>query len=244
MKIGCIVEARMASSRLPGKVLLDLMGKPAVIRQVERIQASRYIDTIVVATTVNPGDDPLVEVLEEAGIKYFRGSEEDVLDRVASASRAFELDVLVEITGDCPLVDMGEGDRVIERYLQGGYDLVSNEFVRSYPIGMDVLAVSSQVLQQAARQAADPAYREHVCLYLYEHPFDYNFSNIEAPPFLRNPRLRLTLDTWEDYELIRRIYEKLYPVKPDFNLYDISKLLNREPELREINRQIEQRKVR
>ena len=214
MKIGCIVEARMTSTRLPGKVLLDIMGKPAVLRQIERIQGSRFIDGIIVATTVNASDDPLVELLEAENIPYFRGSEDDVLGRVAAAAAYFDLDVIVEITGDCPLVDMAESDLVIERYLEGRFDLVANNLLRTYPIGMDTIAVANQVLQEAARSTDDPAHREHVCLYLYEHPFDYRFSNIEAPPFLRDAKLRMTLDTKEDYEFICKFMKNYILEKP------------------------------
>jgi spore coat polysaccharide biosynthesis protein SpsF len=244
MKIGCIIEARMTSSRLPGKVLLDIWGKPAVLRQIERIQRSRFIDNIIVATTVNATDNALVELLEKENIPYYRGSEDDVLGRVAKTAALFELDVIVEITGDCPLVDIGESDQVIERYLEGGYDLVSNNLIRSYPIGMDTVVMSNRILQEAARNTDDPAHREHVCLYLYENPFDYRFSNIEAPHFLRDAKLRMTLDTREDYEFIYKVYEELYPQKADFNLYDMMKLLNRKPELRAINNSIIHKKVR
>ncbi len=244
MKIACIIEARMTSSRLPGKVLLDLSGKPSVLRQIERIQRSRFIDGIIVATTVNSEDDSLVEVLDKEQIPYYRGSEDDVLGRVAEAADYFNLDAIVEITGDCPLVDIHESDRVIERYLQGGYDLVSNNLLRSYPIGMDTIIMSNRVLQESAQSTSDPVHREHVCMYLYEHPFDYQFSNIEAPPFLRDPKLRMTLDTREDYEFISKMYEILYPIKPDFDLYDMMKLLNNQPTLREITAGVQHKKVR
>lgn len=244
MKIGCIIEARMTSSRLPGKVLRDIAGKPAVLRQIERIQRSRFIDNIIVATTINTGDNVLVELLEKENTPYYRGSEDDVLGRVAEAAAFFNLDVVVEITGDCPLVDIAESDRVIERYLVGGFDLVANNLLRTYPIGMDTIVMSNRVLQEAARSTDDPAHREHVCLYLYENPFDYRFSNIEAPAFLRDAKLRMTLDTKEDYEFICKIYEELYPQKADFDLYDMMRLLNRQPELRTINSNIVQKKVR
>lgn len=244
MKIGCIIEARMTSSRLPGKVIMDIAGKPAIFRQIERIQRSRFIDSIIVATTVNVTDDVLVELLENKNIPFYRGSEDDVLGRVAEAAAFFNLDVVVEIAGDCPLIDITESDRVIERYLEGGFDVVANNLLRTYPIGIDTVAVANRVLQEAAQSTDDPVHREHVRLYLYENPFDYSFSNIEAPPFLRDAKLRMTLDTKEDYEFICKIYEELYPQKADFNLYDMMRLLNRKPELRAINSNIIQKKVR
>jgi len=244
VKIGCIIEARMTSSRLPGKILLDLEGEASILRQVERIRRSRFIDSIVVATTTNSEDDLLVEMLEDRAIPFFRGSEEDVLGRVAAAAEYYGIDPVVEITGDCPLVDIVESDRVIERYLEGGFDLVANNLLRSYPIGMDTIAISGRVLQEADQSTSDPAHREHVCLYLYENPFEYHFSNIEAPRALRDPGLRMTLDTIEDYRFIQAIYARLYPGKPDFSLYDMMKVLRREPELRRINVGIRQKKLR
>ncbi|WP_054693860.1 cytidylyltransferase domain-containing protein [Syntrophomonas palmitatica] len=244
MSIGCIIEARMTSTRLPEKVLLDIVGKPSILRQIERVNRSRYIDLVVVATTVNPEDDPLVGVLEKNNIQFFRGSEDDVLGRVAATAQAFNIDTVVEITGDCPLVDIKESDRVIERYLEGSYDLVSNNLLRSYPLGMDTIVMDNRVLQESARLTDDPVHREHVCMYLYEHPFDYRFSNVEAPRFLYDPKLRMTLDTREDYEFISRIYEELYPQKPDFDLYDMMRLLQKLPELRKINEAIHHKKVR
>lgn len=244
MKIGCIVEARMNASRLPGKVLMDLAGKPSLLRQIERIQRSRFIDTVVVASTTNPDDDQIFDLLREQDIPCYRGSEQDVLERVSQTAQHYKLDVVVEITGDCPLVDINESDHVIERYLEGGYDLVANNLLRSYPIGMDTIVMSNRVLQESAQLATDLAHREHVCLYLYEHPFDYNFSNIEAPRFLRDPKLRMTLDTPEDYQFIGRVYEELYPANPEFDLYDIMRLINRQPELRQITAGIQQKKAR
>lgn len=244
MKIGCIIEARMTSSRLPGKVLMDVVGQPSIMRQIERTRYSKYIDSIIVATTVNPEDDRLVELLKEGGVPFYRGSEDDVLGRVAETAEYFELDAIVEITGDCPLVDIDESDLVIERYVNGNYDLVANNILRTYPIGMDTRIMSNRVLQESARVSTDPAHREHVCLYLYENAYDYIFSNIEAPPFLRDPKLRMTLDTIEDYRFICAIYENLYPHNPRFSLYDMMKLLKQQPELREIVAGVQQKKVR
>ncbi len=234
----------MTSSRLPGKILMDMAGKPSILRQIERIEHSRYVDSVIVATTINNTDDILVNLLEQEGIPYCRGSEDDVLGRVADTAAQFDLDVIVEICGDCPLIDMQEADLVIERYLQGGFDLTANNFLRTYPLGMDTRGISNAVLQEAAHIADDPIHREHVCQFMYDNPFDYSFSNIEAPPFLRDPRLRMTLDYPEDYEFINKVYQELYPRKQDFNLYDIMILLNKKPELREITRGIEMKRIR
>jgi len=242
MKIGCIIEARMSSSRLPGKVLMDLMGKPALIRQIERIRNSRYIDSIIVATTEETRDQELVNLLEREKISFFRGSENDVLARVTGTAQFFDLDVIVEITGDCPLVDIRESDKVIETYLNGNYDLAANDILPSYPLGMGTLVMSRRVLEESDALATEHGYREHMCLYAYEHLTRYYYTNIEAPKFLWFPELRLTLDTRQDYDLISRIYQELYPHNPYFNLYDIIKLLNRKPELIMINNKDKHRK--
>lgn len=151
---------------------------------------------------------------------------------------------MVEITGDCPLVDIQESDKVIERYLEGGVDLASNNLICTYPIGMDTIVMSNKVLQLSATQATDPVHREHVCLFLYEHPYDFIFTNIEASPFLRDPGLRMTLDEPEDYEFICDVYNSLYPEKKDFSLYDMMKLLNHRPEMKLITSNVELKKVR
>ncbi|WP_425058493.1 8-amino-3,8-dideoxy-manno-octulosonate cytidylyltransferase [Sporomusa carbonis] len=245
MKFNAIVATRMTSSRLPGKVLMDLAGEPALVRLIERLKRSKYLNEIVIATTTNNTDDIVVETAKSQEVKYYRGSEEDVLLRTVEAAEANDTDFIVQITSDCPLIDCETIDRVIERMLEHPYiDYAANQLVRTYPLGFSVEVFRTKDLRQVEQKVNDPAVREHVSLYFYEHPERYHLSNVEAPHFLRHPEYRLTLDTEEDYTLIRNIYEALYPVKPAFDLYDITRYLQQNPQMQSINQHIQQKKAR
>lgn len=245
MNFNAIVATRMTSSRLPGKVLMDLAGAPALVRLIERLKRSKYLSEIVIATTTNDNDDIVVETAKSQRVKYYRGSEEDVLLRTVEAAEATDTDFIVQITSDCPLMDNETIDRVIERMLEHPYvDYATNQLVRTYPLGFSVEVFRTEDLRQVEQAIHDPAVREHVSLYFYEHPERYHLSNVEAPHFLRHPEYRLTLDTEEDYNLIRNIYGALYPVKPTFDLYDITRYLQQNPQLLSINQHIRQKKAR
>lgn len=244
MKFILTIEARMRSSRLPGKVIKPILGKPMLALMIERLKHARTIDGIVVATTVNPDDNPIVKVAEESKVDYYRGSEEDVLARVLGAARRFKADVIVETTGDCPLIDPAVVDKVVSDYRMGGADFVSNNLVYSTPRGMDVRVFSTDKLAEIDRTTKDPADREHVSLYFWEHPERYRLRNVttDLPPEVAN--LRLTVDTVEDFELIRRVFESLYSDKLIFTFADILDLLDQNPDLVEINQGIKQKPVR
>lgn len=245
MKFNAIVATRMTSSRLPGKVLMDLAGQPALVRLIERLRGSKYLADIVIATTTNPTDDVVVETAKGQGIKYYRGSEEDVLLRTVEAAEATDTDYIVQITSDCPLVDPETIDRVIERLLEHPYlDYAATQLVRTFPLGFSVEVFRTAALRHVERTISDAAVREHVSLYFYEHPELYHLSNVEAPRFLRHSEYRLTLDTEEDYRLIQNIYEALYPVKPKFDLYDITRYLEQNSQIVSKNSHIVQKKAR
>ncbi len=244
MKVVATVEARMRSSRLPGKVLLELAGKPALERLVERLRRARRVDQVVIATTDNPADAPIAELAERLGVGCFRGSEDDVLDRVLSAARAYAADVIVETTGDCPLLDPEVVDRVIEAYQAGGADYVSNVLERTYPRGLDVQVFATAVLAEVAALTDDPADREHVSLYIYQHPEKFRLKNVASGLPERYHSLRLTLDTPEDLSLLRAVYEELSPSRPDFRLEDVLRLFDRRPELAALNSAVRQKQVR
>ncbi len=244
MKYIVTIEARMRSSRLPGKVLKPIMGKPMLGLMIERLKQARSVDDIIIATTVNPADEPIVNLAKEMGIGYFRGSEEDVLARVLGAARAYQADVIVETTGDCPLIDPGILDKVVSDYRIGGADFVSNNLEYTTPRGTDVRVFSTDALAEVDRVSQDPADREHVSLHFWEHPEKYRLRNVrtEFPPEVAD--LRLTVDTPEDFELIRQVFENLHPENPAFTLADILELFQRKPELPQINQTIQQKAVR
>lgn len=244
MKVTAIIEARMKSTRLPGKNLRPILGRPMLEMLIERLKRCRMLDGIVVATTPDVTDDVIEVLCGKLGVSCFRGSMEDVLDRVLRAAQSVDADVIVEITGDCPLTDPGIVDQAVEFFLGNKYDYVSNVLQLTYPLGIAVQVFPVKVLEEVSRLTQDPADREHVSLYIYEHPERYALHNIESglPEKYRN--YRLTVDTSEDFALICAIFEALYPDKPAFDLGDMLAFLDSNPALLELNRGIQQRFVR
>lgn len=244
MKTVAIVQARMTSTRLPGKIMRPVLGKPLLELLVERIKRAQGVDEVVIATTTNADDDQVESLTQRLGIGCFRGSEHDVLDRVLRAAHAFDADLIVEITGDCPLIDFQVIDKLLEVYHANEYDYVANVLKRTYPRGLDTQVFATSVLDEVARLTDDPVDHEHVSLYIYEHPERFELHNVESGLPEEYWDLRLTVDTPDDFELIRRIYEELYPSNSAFTIEDIVKLFQRQPELRSINEHISQKAVR
>ncbi|MDD1664201.1 MAG: glycosyltransferase family protein, partial [Methanomicrobiales archaeon] len=180
MKTAAIIEARMTSTRLPGKVLLPVLGRPLLDHLIERLKRARTLDQIIVATTTNATDDPVEALARNLGCGCFRGSEEDVLERVLSAAHRFGVDLIVEITGDCPLMDPAIVDILVETYRLNRYDYVSNVLERTYPRGMDTQVFPTKVLDEVARLTDDPVDHEHVSLYIYNHPERFSLHNVES----------------------------------------------------------------
>ncbi len=243
-RICATIEARMTSTRLPGKVLTPCLGKPMLELMVERVRRVPSLDGIIIATTTNRTDDPVAALADRLGVGCWRGSEEDVLTRVLEAAQAFDVDVIVELTGDCPLMDPEIVERVIQEYRRAGVDYVSNVLTRGYPIGMDTEVFATAVLADVARRSDDPVDHEHVSVYIYQHPEIYTLGNVAAPPQCERPRLRLTLDTPEDLQVIRSVFEALYPANPEFSLADVLEFLDRKPEIAAINAHVQHRYVR
>ncbi|MSS70323.1 MAG: spore coat biosynthesis protein F [Candidatus Latescibacteria bacterium] len=243
MKVVCTIEARMRSTRLPGKVLVPIMGRPMLELMIERLRRVRRINAIVVATTDNPADQPIEDLARSLGVGFFRGSEEDVMDRVLRAARQAQADVIVETTGDCPVIDPETIDSVIEAFVTNNVDYCANVIERTYPRGMDVEVFWYKRLEEIVQLTTDPTDREHVSTYFYKHADRYRRLNLASslPPDAVS--LRLTVDTPQDLDLITRIYEALYPSKKDFSLQDILGLFERHPELKDINRDIKHKSV-
>lgn len=243
-KIVCIVEARFRAARLPGKVLMPILGEPMLGRMVERLKRARTVDEIVVATVDAPADDPIAAYAESIGVHVYRGSEEDVLDRVVRAAQSRSADVIVETTGDCPLVDPGLIDKVVGDFLIGGADFVSNILPHTTPIGTDVRVFRLADLAEINEKSSDPADHEHVSLHFWEHLDRYKCRNVECDFPDAAATLRLTVDTPDDLELIRLIYSELYPANPAFTLHDVLQLFNRNPALADMNRHVQQKAAR
>lgn len=238
-KVVAIIQARMGSTRLPGKVMKDLCGKTVLAHDIERVRQSKYIDEIVIATTKFKEDDIILREALENGAKVYRGSEDDVLRRYYEAAKENKADVIVRITSDCPLID----PFIVDEVLNSNYDLVTNAGVypenRTYPRGLDVEVFSFDILKKSFQEAKEMYQREHVTPFIYENSKNiyYYKNNIDYSKY------RWTLDTEEDYKLIEIIYKNLYKGKHDFYVEDISKLFDDMPELFEINKNVQQKKL-
>lgn len=241
MKNAVIMQARKGSSRLPAKVLKDLCGKTVLEHDVERIRQAKKVDDIIIATTTKPEDDAIVEVAEKCNAKVFRGSELDVLDRYYQAAKAFDVENVIRITSDCPLVDPFVIDEVIDCYEKGHYDIITNvpnEWeTMSYPRGLDLEIFPFSWLEKAWKEATDPYDREHVSPYIYDnaktryyYKYDKDYS-----------QYRWTLDTPKDWEVIEKIYQHFYHGKHDFYFEDIVKYMQEHPEIAMINADVKQK---
>ena len=231
------IEARMTSSRLPGKVLMDIGGKPSLSRMLDRVRRCGRIDDVVLATTTGSTDDVLEQWGRSNGVAVHRGSEEDVLHRVVCAHRKMRSDVVVELTGDCPLLDPDVIDLGVDTFFENECDVVSNTSRLSFPQGADVQVFRLAALEEVERTVSDPAVREHVSLFFYEHPERYRILHLMAPPRWRAPELRFQLDYEEDLRFLRTVYDKLQPVHGGvFGVEEVLGLLRKEPEIAAINR--------
>lgn len=236
MKIVATIEARMNSSRLPGKVLKPICGKPMLELMVERLQCCKKLDQIVIATADNSSCDAIETLAEKLGVDCFRGSEDDVLDRVLKAAGSVEADAIVELTGDCPLMDPEIVDQLVTAYVSGGKDYCSNVLARTYPAGMDVQVFGYSILERVAALTQDPDDREHVSLYIYQHPEMFSLQSVKSNLPDHMAEWRLVVDTPEDFELTTRIFEALYSGNSKFGLSEISQLLEKNPEWLYLNK--------
>lgn len=237
-RVGIISQARMTSTRLPGKVLMQAGGKSMLEWHIERLRSAGY--PIILATTTNVTDDPLVELADRLGVEVFRGSEDDVLSRFAGAAEKFELDVVVRVTSDCPLID---GDVVaagVQRHIDsGGSTYVSNIIDRTYPRGFDFEVFSAEALKSAQESATDASDREHVTPYVRRHTSPDQVldekRDADASSF------RVTLDTDDDFEVISRLFNQ-YGAGV-LNADQVISVLESHPELVALNAHVEQKKV-
>ncbi|MBV1820136.1 cytidylyltransferase domain-containing protein [Clostridium cochlearium] len=244
MKIVCIVQARVGSTRLPGKVLKKICGKTVLEHDIDRLRRIKNIDEIIIATTTLERDNAITKECEKLGVKCFRGSEEDVLSRYYCAAKENNADVVVRVTSDCPLIDPEVSENIIQFYLDNKdkYDYVSNTIERTYPRGLDTEVFSFRVLEKAFKESKLQRDREHVTPYIWDN------SNIFKLYCYKNnvdySELRWTLDTKEDFKLINKIYKYMYTYKCNcFCMKDILNLYDKYPMLVKINRGVEQKKL-
>jgi spore coat polysaccharide biosynthesis protein SpsF len=236
LKTVAIIQARMSSTRLPGKVMKKVYGRSILERMIERVKNAGTLDDVIVATTVEPSDDLIVRFCEKQGVKYFRGSMKDVLDRFYQAAKLHQADNIVRLTGDCPLIDPDLIDDVVQVLIREKPDLACNRlpppFSRTYPIGLDVEACTFEALTKAWENASEKHEREHVLPYLYEVPNRFKVIQLNYKDNLGN--LRWTLDTPEDLLLLRRIYRH-FGGRNDFSWLDVLSLYRTSPGLFKVN---------
>lgn len=244
MKTVIISQARMTSTRLPGKVLRTVLDKSLLEYQIERLRRVELSDYLIIATTVNPQDDPIVALCEQLGTAYYRGPEEDVLARFYEAATLHSADTVVRVTSDCPLIDPEVVNSVIAFYQARfpEFSYVSNTLQRTFPRGMDTEVFSYQSLEQAFLNGKEKWQREHVTPYIHQNPTRFSLANVAAERDYSHHRW--TVDTMEDFSLIKKIIESLYPKNRRFSLQDCLHLLDRLPEWAALNAMVEQKKLK
>ena len=238
MKILTVIQARLSSSRLPGKVLLPIIGEPLLIRMVDRVEKAKLIGELVVATSTNSDDDKIENLCNAYNLTCYRGHLTDLLDRHYQAGKKFGADAVVKIPSDCPLIDPVVIDKVLQYYIENSYkfDFVSNLHPATYPDGNDVEVMSMTALECAWKEATKPLEREHTTPYFWENPDKFKIGNVVwETGFDYSTTYRWTIDFEEDYQFIQRVYDELYKNNSSFGLNDILQLLNNRPEIAAIN---------
>ena len=235
MKVIATIEARMTSKRLPGKVMLFASGKPMLEHLVNRIRKVPSIDEIVFATTINRADDVLVEFANKVGIRYYRGSEDDVMQRVIDAAKSVDADIVVELTGDNPLIDPQIIEQSIEFFKANNTDYL---FSSNYPMGMNTQVFYLAALVRSANLTDAALDHEHVTLHIRNHPEIFSQVQLLASPEMNWPDLGLTLDEPKDYELLIKIIEHFDNLNMHFSCLDILRLLRNKPDWVSINKAV------
>ncbi len=235
-KVLAIIQARLGSTRLPSKVLLDLAGKSTLEHVIERIGRCRRVTESMVATTINRRDLAIVKRCADLGVSVYCGCEEDPLERYYQATRLFGADHVIRIKADCPLIDPQIVDEAVRLHLESGADYTTNTLERTYPVGQDVEILTRETLERLWRTASLFSEREHITLYIAKHQDLFSIQHLKHDQDLSAKRW--TMDNPEDYQLLRIIFENLYPVDPDFTMMDVLEFLSQEPELEELNAHI------
>lgn len=239
MIFAAVIEVRMTSSRLPGKPLLEAAGKSMLEHLVHRLQKCNNLNEIVIATTINDADIPIKSVAKTLNVNCFCGDENNVMKRVIDAADSVGADVIVEITGDCPLIDPDIVEQVIDMFKHNDADYVSNAHIRSYPDGMDVQVFKLETLRKSYSMTKEPLHLEHVSLHMRQNPDIFKHINLIAPSELYWPDLGITLDEHSDYLLIKNIIEYFHDNgNKNFNCQDIVQFLNKNEDLIKINNDV------
>jgi spore coat polysaccharide biosynthesis protein SpsF len=240
MNIGAIIQARMGSTRLPGKVLMNISGKPMLRHVVDRLKYSRLINKVIIAAA-NEGNSAIADFCKDQGLDHCLGSKEDVLDRYYQAAKMHQFEVVVRITADCPLIDPAITDDTISLFLSNRTKAsgASNVIKRTFPRGLDTEVICFSALEKAWQEARGARYREHVIPYIYEHPERFKMLSLENKEDLSG--LRWTVDEKNDFNFVSEIYKRLYREKSIFYMQDVLAALSHEPELYELNKEVKQK---
>lgn len=231
--ITALIQARLGSTRLPGKTLMLIEGESLLAHLVKRIKASRYINDIVIATTTNEKDNAIVEFAKNENLKFYRGSENDVLDRFYQASVLYRLETIVRVTPDCPMLDPDVMDIVISKFTDGNYDYVSNVITPTFPDGLDTEVFSFRILEKTWHEARLPSEREHVTAYILKHPELFKLFNVKRDGEDLS-WMRWTVDTKRDLEFVKEIFQRLGN-SGIFHMDDVIELFGENPDLLKIN---------
>jgi len=240
---GAVIEARMGSSRLPGKVLLKVNDVPLILLLVDRLKQVKKLKKIVVATSVSKNNDQLCNLLRKNKISFYRGSENNVLQRVVRAAKKNKIKNIVQITGDCPLIDPEIVSQVISTFDNNKFDLVSNSTIRTYPDGMDVCVFSTKNLEKTLKLTKNKYDLEHVTLFMKRKKKLFNQCNLMAPQFLNLPNLGLTLDEPKDYQMIKKVFNFFWKKRKTFSCLDIVKFLKSNPKIISINKDVKRKNI-
>lgn len=233
-----IIQARMGSTRLPGKIMYNVCGESLLSLMIKRIKNATKLDKIIIATTINEKDNEIVNFCKLNGIDFFRGSENDVLSRYYETSKKFPSDIIIRLTSDTPLLDPKTIDRVVEQYEKNNYDYVSNQFPfpRTYPDGTNVEVFSFNLLKEMYEKAKNPSDREHVTTFVSMQPELFKIFRVDYPQDISKYRFNLDYDA--DYQLIKKVYEEFYFKNPHFTLEDIISWLEKNPDILKLNSDI------
>ncbi|MBI1976792.1 MAG: glycosyltransferase family protein [Candidatus Omnitrophica bacterium] len=244
-KIVAIIQARMGSARLPGKVMMDVGGKALLGHLIGRLRQVPLIHQVAVATTTDSADAKIVEFCKRAKVNVYQGSESDVLARYIEAGRLFKADVVIRVTGDEPYHDPVIMREFLRAHLNNKEDVeyTCNNFPRTFPYGNTVEIIKFPALERAARMGLQPQDREHVTFYIHQHPAEFKIQNIQAQGKLKRPDIRYCVDTQADLNLIRTVFDHLGKKTPYFTMEQIIDLLDQHDEIRQINRHCQQKRV-
>lgn len=240
-RIIAIIQARMSSTRLPGKIMLKLGNKSVLANVVERVRKCPAVSDVVVATTILPADDAVIEECNKIGVTHFRGSSDNVLERYYLAANMAKADVIIRITSDCPFIDPEMLGAMLTKFSDENPDYLSNVVTRCYPRGFDMEIFTFAALEESYEQAKLPHEQEHVTPYIYQHPEKFTLSGYHEDD--DNSDLRVTLDTIEDWQVIENVYNTLAGNNPDFLHKDVIKYLRENPDIAKINQQTQQKKL-